>query len=291
MQLFLTHVDTPYRMYHEGLPFTDTHLMLSEGDLSAFPSLTAVCAFWCGRQLTDEEGWLENRRMRAFIKGKLSTLKHIFSIEDARILGDSPLKRLSELWDDGIRVITPMWQGVNRLGGGYDTDVGLTSYGRHTLAAAMERGMLPDISHASDTAAKEILKLARQYRTPVLATHSNFRRVRHHLRNLTDALAYKVAESGGLIGLCLVPAHVGGEGDIPALLAHYKHGRALGLGEALCLGTDLDGTDALIKPLERASDLALLATEISDTTNTDPAPLFYRNAARLFGKYIPSLLY
>ncbi len=292
MKMYLTHVDTPYRMLREDLPFTDDRLMLSYDDLPAFTSLRAVCALWCDHRLTDEEGWQENRHMRAHMKGQFPLRDPILSIEDARILGDLPLTRLSELWDDGVRIITPMWRGCNRLGGGYDTDEGLTAYGRNALCAAMERGMLPDISHASDRSAVEILRLAKGYRIPVLATHSNLRAVCPHPRNLTDPIAVGVAESGGMIGLSLVPAHVGGDEDVPSLLRHYRYAKTLGILDALCLGTDLDGTDTLISPLSHARDLILISDAmLCDGCSEEEIDAFcYTHAARLLDGRFPRAL-
>ncbi len=292
MHLFLTHIDTPYRMYREALPFCDHRLMLSRNDLTAFDSVRAVCALWCDHRLTDEEGWRENRAMRASIKGSMAPLKYLLSVEDARILGETPLARLGELWDDGVRVITPMWRGVNRLGGAYDTSVGLTSYGRGVLAAAMERGFLLDISHASDESARNILELASRYRTPVLATHSNFRAVCPHPRNLSDDIADAVAACGGLIGISLVPDHVGGKRDIPSLLTHLRYAYTRGLGETLCLGTDLDGTDSLIAPLTSAKDLVLLADAMCDENISiqEVHALFFTRAQHFFNHRFPCRL-
>ncbi len=291
MRLFLTHVDTPYRIYHEGLPFDDCRLMLSASDLNAFDEVHAVTAFWCDKRLTDEEGWRENRRMRAHAKG-IFPFSHISAVEDARILADSPLVRLSELYDDGVRVIAPFWQGVNRFGGAHDTDIGLSSYGRHVLSSAMEMGMVIDLSHASDRSARDILCLARTFHAPVMASHSNFRSVASHTRNLPDDIAVGIAESGGVIGLCLVPAHVGMTRDIPALQAHIAHARSIGIHAALCIGSDFDGTDTLIPPMTSCKHLFLLADAMRTAGDEDSLidHLFYQTAQNFFARCFPCLL-
>ncbi len=291
MRLFLTHIDTPYRILREGLPFCDDRLMVSSHDIEAFDEVRAVCALWCDKRLADKEGWHEVRRMRACIKGALDTLPHILSLEDGRVLGDMPLNRLKELYDDGCRILTPHWQGVNRLGGAHNTDIGLTLYGRHVLSAAMEMGFIVDLSHASDKSAHEILCLAKQYRTAVVATHSNFRAVTPHTRNLPDDICHGIVESGGFIGVSLVPSHVGHTRDISALLLHIDYAVTKGYREALCLGTDFDGTDELIVPLLRAADLHLLSDAMQRSGYDDfiVNSLFYSNAARFFNHHCPCL--
>ncbi len=290
MRLFLTHVDTPYRMYRENLSFRDPHLMLSEKDTSQ-NEIRAICAFWCDKHLSDEHGWRENRMMRAHIKGKMTSLSATYAIEDARILGDRPLTRLRELYDDGVRILTPHWQGVNRLGGAHDTDIGLTSYGRQVLSAAMEMGMVIDLSHASDNSARETLSLAKYYHAPVIASHSNFRMVTPHTRNLTDEIAYGICESGGIIGLCLVPAHVGLTRDLNGLCMHIAYAQRLGLLNALSLGTDFDGTEELISPLKHAADLTLLSDILRAHDMSDELidSVFFSNAARVFDRRFPCL--
>ncbi len=291
MRLYLTHVDTPYRMYRENLDFSDRRLMLCASDADVFDPLFAVCAFWCDRRLEDEAAWQENRRMRVDAKCKLhhSCITCLFSVEDARLLGEKPLTRLNELYDDGVRLLTPMWQGVNRLGGAHDTNVGLTTYGKRVICAAMEMGMLIDLSHASDESAEDIFALASHYHMPVCATHSNFRGITPHTRNLSDTHARKIAESGGFIGLCLVPSHVGGTRDLTALIHMYEHGCSLGLGDCMALGSDFDGTDELITPLTCAADLSLLADAMAQTgyTPSDIEKLFYLNAAEFFSRRFP----
>ncbi len=294
MRLFLTHIDTPYRMLHETLPFSDPHLMVSACDIPFFDEVRAVLAFWCNKHLSDEDGWQENRAMR--MKAKEINTPHFSytrGIEDARILGSSPLRRLAELYDDGVRFLTPMWQGENRLGGGYDTESGLTAYGKRILSAAMEMEIIPDISHASDQSAREILQLAKIYRTPVCASHSNFFSVTPHPRNLSDRLATAVAESGGFVGLSLVPSHVGHSRDIAALLLHIDHAYALGVHEALTLGGYLDGTDELIAPLKTAKDLLCVSDAMKHVgyTDMDISALFYDHAARICDRRFPCLFY
>ncbi len=291
MRLFLTHVDTPYRMHSERMSFSDPRLMLSASDLAAYDEVTAICAYWCDHRLSDEEGWQNNLDMRADAKEKLagSGLRHFYSVEDARIVGGDPLLRLKELYEAGVRVLTPMWYGVNRLGGAFNTDVGLTDDGRYILSAAMEMGIVPDISHANETSAGEILTLAKAYHTPVLATHSCFHALSPHPRNLSDRVALRVAESGGMIGLCLLPEHVGMNMDLAALLAHYKHAEQLGIVSSVCLGTDLDGTDTLVTPLKNASDLRLFADYMRENGYDDIRidDLFYNIAHSFFSRRYP----
>jgi membrane dipeptidase len=131
------------------------------------------------------------------------------------------------------------WRMANRFGGGDAAPgVGLTADGRRLLEALATRVPAVDLSHASDALAEEILAFVDAEGLPLvpLASHSNFRAVTEHARNLPDALAAEIVRRGGIIGLNVVRAYVGGA--IERLAEHVAHGVARGWGRHLALGTD-----------------------------------------------------
>lgn len=163
----------------------------------------------------------------------------LLSIEGGGFIPEEePMRRL---FRRGVRVCGLVWDR-NELGGGSGCAEGLSEAGKRAARLLRTVGWIPDVSHLSDRSFDD---LCRCTDLPLLATHSNFRAVCGHSRNLTDRQAKIIAERGGLIGICLYPPHVstGRYADEEALLRHFDHGMRVVGEDALALGLDTDGTD------------------------------------------------
>ena len=127
----------------------------------------------------------------------------------------------------------------NRFGGGNATQVGLKDDGRALLDYLEGTRIAVDLSHASDALAREILDHLDRHglAVPVLASHSNFRAVCDHARNLPDELAREVIHRRGLIGINFLRAFVHPDRSV-ALVEHVRHGLELGGASTLCFGAD-----------------------------------------------------
>jgi membrane dipeptidase len=97
-----------------------------------------------------------------------------------------------------------------------------------------------DLSHASDALGADILREIKTLDITPIASHSNFRSICNHQRNLPDHLAIGIAEQCGLIGLNLVRHFLGVKGPEDVIL-HIQHARKLGIENHLCLGADFFG--------------------------------------------------
>lgn len=291
MNLWILHADTPYRMFREERTFSDPALHIHEATLSPWDAPVVCFAFWADKRLTDEEAWRAFLAMRRDAAKKLtgSPCRIVYTVEDARILSPAPADRLSYLMSEGIRLLTPFWSGVNRFGGAYDTEEGLTADGRRLLTDAAGRGMLLDVSHASRKSFSQMADISRAAGLPLTATHSNFYAVTPHPRNLTDEEARIIVGSGGVIGLSLVPAHTGAAPDVSALFAHIDHGISLGLSAALAIGGDFDGTDTLACSFHSARDLNdILRPAVTARYGGEFAErLFYGNAQARLAAFLP----
>jgi membrane dipeptidase len=129
--------------------------------------------------------------------------------------------------------------GENRFGGGNTTTIGLKPDGRALLDHISGRGIAIDFAHTSDALARDILDHIDRNRldVPVMASHSNFREIWDHARNLTDEIAAEIIRRGGVIGLNFLREFL--DRDNPATLeTHLRHGLDLGGGEAMCFGAD-----------------------------------------------------
>lgn len=148
--------------------------------------------------------------------------------------------RLDRLFSQVKRLfsISLTWNGENRLGGGAFSTIGLKEDGKKVIDWMESKKIAIDISHASDALAEDIFSYLdiKGYALPVIATHSNFRSVIAHPRNLPDRLAKKIFEKKGLMGLNLYPLFVGKK--VKDFLAHVEKGLELGGEDSICFGAD-----------------------------------------------------
>jgi membrane dipeptidase len=152
---------------------------------------------------------------------------------------DEGLARLEAAWDaHGLTYLSLTWAARNRFGGGNASDAGLSPDGEFLLGWMVENGVPVDLSHTCDRLAWDILAFldAEAPEHVVIASHSNFRAVCDHKRNLPDDLALEIKMRGGVIGLNLCKAFVGPAPE--AAVEHVQHAWSLGLDDTLCLGTD-----------------------------------------------------
>ena len=96
-------------------------------------------------------------------------------------------------------------------------------------------------------------------------------------------MARTVSELGGVIGVNLVVPHLGSP-DISAVINHISHLAGVAGEDSICLGCDLDGTDALPDGIKDISDLPAIHGLLSD--NKYPRgfadKVFYSNARNFF---------
>ena len=128
----------------------------------------------------------------------------------------------------------------NRFGGGNYAEAGLKPDGEALLDYMHDLQIAVDLSHTSDALAHDILDYTykKSLNVPVMASHSNFREIWDHPRNLTRENAQEVINRGGLIGMNFVRAFVDNEKP-DALLDHIRYGFDLPGGEgAIAFGAD-----------------------------------------------------
>lgn len=128
----------------------------------------------------------------------------------------------------------------NRFGGGNYAEAGLKPDGEVLLDYMDGREIAIDLSHTSDALAHDILDYTykRGLNVPVIASHSNFREIWDHPRNLTKANAQEIIDRGGLIGINFLRAFLNND-DPNALIEHVKYGLGLKGGDkAISFGAD-----------------------------------------------------
>ena len=124
----------------------------------------------------------------------------LLSVENSGPLGaDAAAWR--RWYDAGVRMAGPVHSRTNQLADSTTGERrwgGLSPEGRRWVTLMNELGIVVDASHASDEATRQMMALST---TPVILSHSGFRAIYDHPRNVPDDLAREVAAKGGVIAI------------------------------------------------------------------------------------------
>lgn len=158
---------------------------------------------------------------------------------------DEPLDKAFERFDaiehqvDRICYLGITHHTENRFGGGNYSKAGLKEDGKVLLDYLDGKNVAIDLAHTSDALAEGIFTYTEQrnLKIPILASHSNFREVWNHKRNLPKEFVQELIRRRGLIGINFLRAYV--NNDKPeALLDHFRWGLEQGAEDLLCFGAD-----------------------------------------------------
>jgi len=239
---------------------------------------------------------------RALSENKIAL---ILSFEGADPLGRN-VELIRTFYRLGLRVVSLTWNRANLYAQGLaeDTQSGVTSLGTELLSLMDEVGIVLDLTHLSPSSFWSSLK---NFKGPVIASHSNAIGICPHPRNLTDDQIRAVAERGGLIGLNLVPRFVGADDLLEGVVRHAEYIRDLVGPQCLALGPDfinylpaikespqqlLASNDQSEAQPERRPDVTLLPTLWQTFRGRGWSPeealaVFANNALRFFRQMLP----
>jgi len=191
--------------------------------------------------------------------GKLA----LMGAEGGGFLGaDMALPRLREAYDLGLRFLGLTWNYANTIAGGCNDAGGLTKLGREIVKRCNEWGILLDGAHLSAQSLNDVLSISE---APIAVSHTACATLcpAWKVRNLLDWQLKAVAEADGVVGICFVPAFIGGKPSLKRVAEHIAYAAELIGVEHVGIGSDLDGTKlppdikglqsmpALIEELER----------------------------------------
>ncbi len=218
----------------------------------------------------------------------------VLTVEEGGVL-DGKMERLIELYQRGVRLITPIWNYENCFGYPNSRDAqvmkqGLKAFGREAVEYAGHLGMIVDVSHASDGSFQDILDCAKG---PVVASHSNCRELCDHPRNLTDEMIRKLAEAGGVAGLNFYGMFLSGgrESRLEEMTAHVKHMLQAGGHEFPAIGTDFDGFDGMeYEDIARVDEMEFLwyALKKAGVAESQLDEIWRKNAQRVLKTLVSS---
>lgn len=199
------------------------------------------------------EEMLQNER-----DGKISAF---LTVEEGGIV-ENDMTRLAYLYNEGVRLMTLLWNEENCMGYPNSRDVevmkkGLKSFGIETIERMNELGIIIDVSHMSDGGFRDVLRYSKK---PVVASHSNARSLCPHPRNLTDEMIRALADKGGVAGLNFYPYFVNesGKAGVEDLVRHLEHLFYVGGEDFVAIGTDFDGFDQGDLELQNIGEINLL---------------------------------
>ncbi|NLO39687.1 MAG: membrane dipeptidase [Ruminiclostridium sp.] len=226
------------------------------------------------RNASELEGGLQEKKVCAFL-----------AVEGGECL-EGEIENLRLFYQAGVRVLTLTWNHANGLGDGADEpeNRGLTPFGREVMQWMQQNGMVVDISHAGERAFYDCIDIARK---PIIASHSNARRIHDHPRNLRDEQLLAIAKTGGVIGMNFYTKFIGppGKADLTALIGHIEHILGIAGEDSLGLGADFDGMYSLPPPIVGVENLYSLFNTLARMNYSDEIleKIASGNFLRVFG--------
>lgn len=214
---------------------------------------------------------------REALTGEHASLIPIPAIEGADTV--KSLDDAQRLIDLGVRCLGMTWNHDNALAGGCAGHTGLTSLGRDVIALCQSQNVTIDLAHASKKSFWEALDCVKQ---PVVVTHACMDALRPHERNLDDDQMRALARVGGVVGITFYCPFL--EKDLnctqDGVIRHILHAVNVAGEDAVGLGSDFDGCDALPVGLEDTEHLPRLIEQlpVSDRVREKIA---YCNFARI----------
>lgn len=228
------HCDTALRMFQGvqiGLRDTTGHVdipRLREGgiDLQVFACFISTnhpkddCADYVHRMLDTLEAQFEgNKEDIAICKNSKEAEEIINSGKIAAFLGvengvaiKNSLEELERFYQRGVRYLTLTHLESNDwcISSGDENPefFGFTDFGRKVVRKMNQLGMIVDLSHASQSAFWEVLKVTSD---PIIASHSCVYSLCPHDRNLTDDQLKALAKNGGMVGINFFPGFLSEE--------------------------------------------------------------------------------
>lgn len=185
----------------------------------------------------------------------------VHGVEGAHVLEGDP-SRVDDLAAAGVATMTlahlypngavtgvdavpdyPLVRTLSRFRFGDGGTTPLTDLGRDVVRRMTRIGMIVDVAHAAPAARREILDEV-DGRRPVVASHVGLRALHDRRYNLTDREVRRIAETGGAVGVILMPFWLTGRrgNGLEAVWQTVRRiGELTGGWEHVMIGSDLDG--------------------------------------------------
>ena len=226
------------------------------------------------------------------ITNEKNIMQVVYGMENGAPI-ESKLSNIKLFSDMGINYITLAHSKSNHISdSSYDENKnwgGLSPFGRKVVAEMNKQGVMIDISHVSDAAFYEVLKLTK---TPVIASHSSLRHfVPGFERNVSDDMLRGLAKNGGVIQICFGSEFIAEKKKYPNLVVtvkdvadHIDRVKKLVGIDHVGIGSDYDGWRNFPVGLEDTSTYPNLIRELlnRDYTKEEIEKVFGGNLLRVW---------
>ena len=151
---------------------------------------------------------------------------------------EEELRYVRVFFELGIRMMHLTYNRRNMLadGAAEPADAGLSDFGRAAIAELNRVGVIVDVAHSGWRSSLEAAKVSTK---PVVASHTTVAALHRHIRAKPDEVIRAIADTGGYVGICCVPAFLGGSGDITAMLDHIDYVVKRFGADHVAIGTDV----------------------------------------------------
>jgi membrane dipeptidase len=134
---------------------------------------------------------------------------------------------------------------ICRLNTKVELSRGLTPMGRAVLERMVELRIVPDVTHCTPVARREVYELVAN-RIPVIASHTGVQSMNPEQYNLDESDVHAIAAAGGVVGVIFMPYWLDKAHPGPGLDAIWRTMDAVrswsgGSWDHVAIGTDFDG--------------------------------------------------
>jgi membrane dipeptidase len=212
----------------------------------------------------------------------------LISIEGLELLNND-LDLLDIFAELGVRILAPTWNRALPYVGSAVEPYGILGKGRDLAEKINELNLIFDVSHISDQGFWDYLDLLQ---VPIIASHSNYRKVLPHERNLTEEMIKELDDRGGVMGLNFYPGFMKTSqikiyNDYPlgyssiynmldAIISDFGD-------DVVAFGSDFDGISKYLEGVKNPGFYPDFANFLRDrhVSENTIEKLFYKNALRV----------
>lgn len=309
MDYFDLHCDTATELYRRREKLSRNSLHVSLEKAKGLGKYAQVAAFWSDPSHGDDECFDIFKKTLGYFLSELAENglypadcqeafdrlvgagkpAFILAVEGANLLGGD-FSRLPLLYRLGVRIITPVWKGESCIGGGYDSDMGLTAFGREAVDMMGRLNIACDLSHSGPVTADDALSAAEKNGYPVFCSHSCSRGLCGHPRCISDGFARRLSDAGGICGVSFVPSHLTSDKICKAetVVSHIARLYDVAGADFPAVGGDFDGVDRLPDGISDLSCVGIIPHLLKKRGfgDDDVDRIMFGNAARFSASFL-----